>query len=512
MKTLKNVFLFLGMLLLGAAVTAAQDAPVLTPFTDEVFGVQGLTPEGWTRIQAGVYARGSGARDVVLLAVQSAPLSSDALMTALLPQFGLSAAPESTGRLESPALEWHLYQFSVTQAGITLEVDLALAEQTGTTYIVLVQSGEGERETLAESVFFPVVESIQPLIEDTSALPYGVEEVAFESGTITLAGTLTLPPGGGPHPAVVLLTGSGPQDRDEQVAGFRVFRVIADALTRRGIAVLRFDDRGVGASTGDWASADLSAFADDARAAIHYLGLREDIDAEQIGVLGHSIGGALTAILGADPASGAAFLISMAGPGVDGRETLLEQNRVLLTQQGASSAQIDSQIAFLQAALPQIEARDWDAYKQLLHDTLVEQWDLLSEEQRAASGVSSAEEFAEAVGANGLASVSNEEFISLLSYDPAPDWEKTRVPVLALYGEFDLQVPPSPHAPALEAAFAAGGNADATVVIIAGANHLFQHTATGAIEEYSQLPPEFTADFLPTIADWILERVMVATP
>ncbi|MBK8026743.1 MAG: alpha/beta fold hydrolase [Chloroflexi bacterium] len=506
-RFLRNTFVIFVVLLVGAALASAQDAVSLVEFMDGTFGVQGVRPDGWMNVQPGIHVRGGSGRDVTLLAVQAAPLSVQSLWPALLPQFGLQSPPESIGALTTEAFEWQLYQFEVTQAGITVAVDLALAEQDGTTYIVLVQSDASEQQALYDQVFMPVVESLKPFVEDTASLPYTVEEVAFANGEVTLAGTLTLPEGDGPHPAVVLMTGSGPQDRDEQVAGFAIFRTIADYLTRQGSAVLRYDDRGVGQSSGEWASAGLAEFAADGKAAVAYLQTRDDINAEQVGVLGHSIGGALAAILGADPESGLAFIVSMAGPGVDGQVTLVEQNKIILAQQGATPEQIDSQIAFLEASFPLIEARDWEAYEDLMDDTLVEQWDLLTDEQRESTGLSSAEEFAELSAANGLATVSNEEFITLMAYDPAPDWEKTTVPVLALFGEFDLQVPPVLHAPALEAALEASGNSDVTVVVIEGANHLFQATETGAIEEYAQLPPEFVPDFLPTISNWILERV-----
>ncbi|MCB1233362.1 MAG: alpha/beta fold hydrolase, partial [Verrucomicrobiae bacterium] len=184
----------------------------------------------------------------------------------------------------------------------------------------------------------PALDALTPLERQATPMPYAAEQVAFHNGAVELAGTLSLPDGPGPYPAVVLVSGSGPQDRDEYLGGgitIRPFELLANALTPAGIAVLRYDDRGVGASTGEFSTGDLHDFADDAEAAIAYLTTREDIDQDHIGLIGHSEGGAIAAILGARNTD-LDFIVSLAGLGVSGEEVLLLQTRLMLEAEGAT--------------------------------------------------------------------------------------------------------------------------------------------------------------------------------
>lgn len=505
MKTMYGVFVLLTFVV---GVVAAQDAPDLVPLNDPGFGIEGLVPDGWEAAGPGLYARGSAPGDVTVLGIQAAPLTPEALWNALSNQLGLDAAPESVGELETAAFNWTLYQFDVTVNNVDLRFDIALTGDADRTYLVLLQTTAADYDLLHEAVFLPVVQATRPTLQDD--LPYTEETVTFTNGDITLEGTLTLPETEGQHPAVVMMTGTGPQNRDELVVqGFPIFRIIADHLSQRGIAVLRYDDRGVGASTGDYNAASLTDLTSDARAAVAYLKTRADINTEQMGVFGHSEGGIYAAMIGADNAEDVAFIILMAPPAVDGRTLLTRQNEQILQVGGASQDLIDSQIAFLQDAFPLIEARDWAGLEQFTYDMVIQQWELFTEEQRAALGGMSAEEYAQRQAAAFIQGYSAEWFVDLLAYDPAQDWMQTTVPVLAIFGGLDVQVDAGMNAPALQAALDEAGNEDVTIVTLDDANHLFQSAETGGTNEYFTLPPEFTADFLPTISDWLLERVTV---
>jgi pimeloyl-ACP methyl ester carboxylesterase len=485
----------------------AQEQVALVPFTNEAYRIQGLIPDGWTNAGPGLYARGSGASDVTLLALQSAPVRAEQLWPSLLPQFNLRAVPDSTGTVTTDHFDWTLYAFDVSAGDITLHIALALSEVEGTTYLTLLQAAPTEYDALYESVFTPVLDAYAPLVEARVEVPYRVEDITFDSGDITLAGTLTLPPANGRHPAVVLVSGSGPQDRDETLPGIaiRPFRLIADALTRAGIAVLRYDDRGVAESGGDFETATTDDFAADAAAAIAYLLTRDDIDPDQIGLLGHSEGGLVAAKLGAS-SEDLDFIISVAGPGVTGAEVLILQNRLIVLAEGGTEEDAQEQAEFIETLIPLIGS-DRDAAFELTFQQVRARLEELPESQRAAIGDLDA--YAREQAAAQLESYSAAWFAAFLAYDPRPDWAQTTIPVLAIFGGKDVQVDAGQNAPALEAALTEAGNADFTIVSLPDANHLFQAADTGAVSEYATLASEFTPDFLPTILDWLLPRVDV---
>ncbi|MBZ0287327.1 MAG: alpha/beta fold hydrolase, partial [Anaerolineae bacterium] len=360
--------------------------------------------------------------------------------------------------------------------------------------------------------FLPVLDTFAPLAEATpeADLPYSAEEVSIPNGDVTLAGTLTLPKGDGPHPALVLVTGSGPQDRDESlvpITSLKPFAVIADYLSREGIAVLRYDDRGVGKSTGDYATAVQDDFASDASAAIDYLLTRDEIDADQIGLLGHSEGGVVAAKLGATNEH-LAFIVSMAGTAAKGSDVLLLQNRKIVLAEGGSPELADLTVEYIEKMIVAVQNDDLEAFKTLTHDYTLKQVAAMPEEEREAIG--DAEAYAEQIVSQAVSGYFNDWFRSFLAYDPAVDWAKTTIPVLGVFGGKDVQVDAEQNAPPMEAALAAAGNTDYEIVTLPTANHLFQDAITGGTSEYGTLPGEFIADFLPTIGDWILDHVTLA--
>ena len=213
------VRLILLMVLVTATLTSvtalAQERITLVPHTSESFGIESVVPEDWVDVGGGIVARQASATDATLIAQQSAPLPKDNVLTALLPQLGLSEPPESTGTHQGGALDWTLYE--VETLGVS--VDLALAEENHTTYIVAFQTSPADHDVLRADVFLPVLDAFAPLGVSDEPVPYDIEEVTCANGEISLAGTLTLPRSGGPHPGVVLVSGSGPQNRDENLGG-----------------------------------------------------------------------------------------------------------------------------------------------------------------------------------------------------------------------------------------------------------------------------------------------------
>ena len=300
--------------------------------------------------------------------------------------------------------------------------------------------------------------------------PYREEEVTYANKAAgnTLAGTLTIPPGKGPFPAVLLISGSGPNDRDETVFGHKPFLVLSDYLTRKGIVVLRVDKRGVGKSTGDLAHATTADFATDAEAGVQYLKTRAEADPRRIGLIGHSEGGTVAPMLAAgDP--GVRFIVLMAGPGVPGDQIIVEQGRLIEEAAGATKEKA---------------AQDADKQRELF--ALVEK-----EKDDAVLGKELREKLAGRVP-DAQIDVAIQQLTSpwmryTLTYDPATALRKVACPVLALNGEKDLQVSAAQNLPAIKKALEEGGNKQIEIDEMPGLNHLFQTAKTGSPTEYAQI-------------------------
>lgn len=332
--------------------------------------------------------------------------------------------------------------------------------------------------------------------------PYNEEDVRFENkeAGIELEGTLTFPKTNGPHPSVVLLTGSGPQNRDEAIMGHRPFLVLADHLTRHGIAVLRFDDRGVGESDGDFGDATNLDFTSDALAAVAYIKSREELDPKRIGLIGHSEGG-ITAPRAAVQSSDVAFIVLMAGVGVPMEELLQQQGQDIARVMGADGEALEKQTG-LQREIFKIarEKGGGSEAEAEIRRVLGEITSELTPEQRKATGVSGA--FVE----SQVKMVLSPWFREILAYDPRPILEKVKCPVLAINGEKDLQVAAKPNLEAIRAAISEGGNLDVETVEFPDLNHLFQKCDTGAIAEYGQIEETINPVALKTISDWLREK------
>jgi pimeloyl-ACP methyl ester carboxylesterase len=335
--------------------------------------------------------------------------------------------------------------------------------------------------------------------------PYDTEEVAYENaeGKVKLAGTLSIPKGDGPFPAVVLITGSGPQDRDETLLGHKPFLVLADDLTRRGIAVLRVDDRGVGGSSGSILSSTSEDFAGDALAGVAFLKTHPKIDAAKIGLAGHSEGG-LIAPIAAARRDDVAFIVLMAGTGLPGTDILRLQSRLIASAMGASEKALAQQAALLEATFTVLaEESDNDKAEERLKEATRKLLAGLTDEEKKSLDEQTDEE---SIGAQ-LTQMVTPWFRYFLTYDPRPTLAKVKCPVLAINGEKDLQVPPKENLAEIEKAIRSGGNARVTVVEMPGLNHLFQHSETGAPSEYAKIEETFAPEALKVIGDWILEQV-----
>jgi fermentation-respiration switch protein FrsA (DUF1100 family) len=343
-----------------------------------------------------------------------------------------------------------------------------------------------------------IVELVRPQ-EPVPPFPYEVKEVSFKNDKagITLAGTLTLPKGDGAFPATILVSGSGPQDRDEQVFGHKPFLVIADYLTRNGIAVLRYDDRGVGGSTGDFGLATSEDFATDAIAALDFLRTQDGIDSEMVGITGHSEGGLIAPMVAADY-SNIGFIVLLAGPGITGKEILLLQTMLISEASGSSKNEINQNLKLLTKVYSLIESENdpekLDVEIEKLVDDLISS---LSEEEKKDPA-----NYKETI-MQGLEPIKSPWFKFFMSYDPVSSLVNVKSPVLALNGEKDLQVPPKENLEAIENALKKGGNENFKIQELEGLNHLFQHSETGVPTEYGQLEETFSEEALELIASWI---------
>jgi uncharacterized protein len=342
--------------------------------------------------------------------------------------------------------------------------------------------------------------------EPSPPFPYRVAEVRYpnpEAG-IHLAGTLTLPEGNGPFPAVALITGSGAQDRDETVFGHRPFRVLADHLSRNGIAVLRSDDRGVGESEGEFAAATSFDFAGDAAAAVTWLRGRPEIDPGRVGLVGHSEGGLIAPIVSVERGS-VAFLVLLAGPGLPGDESLQLQGAAVARAMGWDEDAIAESGRLQQILFEAIrDEGDRDAREARMENVLRSWLEATPAEERVAQGVPQGGEEAWIRSQLGLAA--SDWFRTFLMYDPREHLREVRVPVLALFGELDLQVPPGENVAAMEAVVRESGHSDFTIQVLPRLNHLFQTAETGAPMEYARIEETFSPTALEVISAWILER------
>jgi pimeloyl-ACP methyl ester carboxylesterase len=338
--------------------------------------------------------------------------------------------------------------------------------------------------------------------EPPKPYPYKEEQVTFknEKDNVKLAGTLTLPSGAGTYPAVILISGSGTQDRDESIASHKPFLVLADYLTRNGIAVLRFDDRGIGGSETGSPAATSENFAEDVLTGIHFLKSRKEIRASRIGLIGHSEGGMIAPMV-AVRSNDVAFLVLLAGLGQCGEDVIYTQTELIQKSQGLDPA-IIAQTIELQKRIHEIikTAVDRKRIEQLVNEELASFVRGMNNSQRNAFRP------VEATIKGFLPMYQTPWFRYFITFDPMPVLMKVKVPVLALNGELDMQVASRENLELIAIALKIGKNEDFTIKSFRDLNHLFQTSKTGAVSEYAQIEETMSPEVLRTITEWVLTR------
>jgi uncharacterized protein len=335
--------------------------------------------------------------------------------------------------------------------------------------------------------------------EPKPPFPYTSEDVIFtnEKSNIKLAGTLTTPQGSGPFPAVILITGSGPQNRNEELFGHKPFLVISDWLTRTGIAVLRYDDRGVGKSQGSQLNSTSADFAFDTEAAFNFLKNNPKINSKSIGLIGHSEGGLIAPIV-ASTNPGIAFIVSLAGPGVTGQQIIIRQSQDISRLSGIKEEQTRKAtetnkklytVLRKEKDNKKAEVKILALYKEILEKdkTSKEDTEKAMNQLKATFGADS-----------------YTWYRYFLFTDAATFWKKVKCPVLALNGDKDIQVAAGENLPAIEKTLKSSGNKSVKTVKLPGLNHLFQHCKTGLPSEYGNIEETFSPEALKVISDWIL--------
>ena len=316
---------------------------------------------------------------------------------------------------------------------------------------------------------------------------YRVEEVSFtnEKEGNTLTGTLTIPAGDGPFPAMVLVSGSGQQNRDEELMNHRPFWVIADYCARHGVAVLRYDDRGIGGSDGEVMNATSWDFSYDAEAAFDYLRGQKLIDASRVGILGHSEGGIINFMV-AERRPEVAFLVSLAGPAVNGIEVSKAQSEAMLRAQGMSEEMIQFSGNANAQLFDVIEASSSREEADSLLRRVVKGWG-----------------YNEELTEQTVGRLTLPWMYYFMKYDPAEAIVKVNCPALLLNGSKDVQVLVQQNFPAYEKIIAEHGKTNLTLHEMPGLNHLFQHCETGSLDEYITIDETISPEVLEMIVEFV---------
>lgn len=353
------------------------------------------------------------------------------------------------------------------------------------------------------STIFPVVAHAQA---PDSALVEEQVTVDVAVRGIHLRGTLTLPAtSAGPFPAALLITGSGPQDRDETVAGMKPFRLLAHLLAASGIATLRLDDPGVGESTGDPMESTVANQVIDMRASLRELGNHPAVDASRIGVIGHSEGALVGAVLGGDT-SAVSFVVMLAGPAIPIIELLEDQAAGILRMNGAGEDQIASQRRIQQMTYEAARTGEgWTEVGTAIEEQVRAAVEALPPAQR--DQIPDVEALVSTQAAQQLSAARTPWYRSLLVHEPEPDISRIDVPVLALYGGKDVQVPAPRNASAIGRILSNAGHEDFRVTTFPDANHLFQLAETGHPAEYATLEPAFLPALAEELVPWLQGRV-----
>jgi pimeloyl-ACP methyl ester carboxylesterase len=357
--------------------------------------------------------------------------------------------------------------------------------------------------------------------------PYEIREVTFQTeeaksslnrvtfgfmggSKIDLFGTLTVPKGaisvrGGKFPLAILISGSGPQDRDETILEHKPFWVIADQLSRRGIAVLRYDERGVGKSKGNFATATTADFANDVKSAFAFAKTLDEIDHSKIGLIGHSEGGLVAPMVAAEEPS-VDWIILMAGPGVNGEQILYSQGALIIEAEGGSEKDKKKQRRIQELAFHAIQSPGGNGRIEPLVSPIVDQLliDLQSGDTADVESRKTQRRGIEKQVRASLLVLKSPWFQFFAKHEPGPVLEKVRCPVMAINGSKDVQVDPKLNLPKIEEHLKRGGNQSVFVKEFEGLNHMFQTCKTGGLTEYATLEETIAPIVLQEMGDWIL--------
>lgn len=338
--------------------------------------------------------------------------------------------------------------------------------------------------------------------------PYRSQDVSYfsEDKQVKFGGTLTLPAQGNAFPAVILISGSGPQDRDGRIFDHKPFLVIADYLTRHGIAVLRVDDRGVRATKGSFANATSASFAKDVLAGVSYLKTRKEINPLKIGLIGHSEGGAVAPMAAAQNKE-IAFIVLLAAPGIIGREILITQNKAMFLSGGADSLSVAVYMKLFEKILDDCLQQPDSASASTITKQHLLEWQQSSPPAVVKLLGMQDDKAANTITAGLVKSFRQPWMQYFLTHDPAPALTQVQCPVLAITGSKDLQVSAAPNLAGIKKALQQGGNKDFKTMEIKGLNHLLQTANTGNLQEYGTITETFSPQVLDLMTTWILKAV-----
>lgn len=405
------------------------------------------------------------------------------------PDQGAKGIPMTSARFENKVLTLEHGLAQIVYAGTVDGTDSIAGKFT--------QAGQSFPLTLHRKAI--AIEKTRRQQEPVPPFPYVSEEVSFVNAkdNIRLAGTFTFPKEKAPLATVVLISGSGPQNRDEELMGHKPFLVLADYLTRNGIAVLRFDDRGCFASEGNFAAATSNEFATDVEAAVAYLKTRKEVNKGKIGLIGHSEGGLIAPMVAARNKD-VNFIVLMAGPGIRGSEIMLRQQALIGRANGVKEEDLQASIDLNTAVFKMVdEIADTDTLRVKISNYLREQSKTV-----AALATNDAKKTDELIDVQ-VAQLLSPWMLNFIRYNPVPALEKVKCPVLAINGSKDLQVPSEVNLKAIETALNKAKNKNFVIKELAGLNHLFQECKTGSPNEYAGIEQAISPSALEVISQWI---------
>ncbi len=411
-----------------------------------------------------------------------------------------------SGTLDSPdqkAFGIPISSINVKDNKITISMDKLEANYNGTledSGIIIgafKQAGQSFKLNLSKDKLAKRV-SERPQ-EPKKPFPYYSEDVTFLSngGKVKLSGTLTLPSKNGKFPVAILISGSGPQNRDEEFMTHKPFLVLSDYLTRKGIAVLRYDDRGFAESTGNHNTANSLDFANDVKSAMSYLKTRDEIDNNHIGLIGHSEGGLIAPIV-ASEIEEVDFMILLAGPGVSGSEVVFQQLKANAKLNKMTSEQLERETSFLKGIIKILTRENKNDFKRQQLKTYFKSQ--LSELEDV-NGMNK-EEYID----SNIAQLMRPWYLYYIKHKPSKYLKQVKCPVFAINGSKDSQVVPE-NLSFIESALKDGGNKDVTIKEYEEMNHLFQKCETGAMSEYASISVTMDSQVLADISKWILKTV-----